>query len=48
MLVLVQENEKYSMYRAIQPSNPNIHFLRLTINVSRVERATGAVDWITI
>ena len=27
-------NEKYSFYRAIQPSNPNIHFVRLTIVVS--------------
>jgi len=29
---LLQENEKYQFYRAIQPSNPNIHFVRLTIN----------------
>jgi len=29
---IIQENEKYSFYRAIQPSNPNIHFVRLTIN----------------
>jgi len=29
---IIQENEKYSMYRGILPSNPNIHFVRLTIN----------------
>jgi len=28
----IEEGEKYSLYRAIQPSNPNIHFIRLTIN----------------
>jgi len=27
----LQEGEKYTFYRAIQPSNPNIHFVRLTI-----------------
>ena len=27
---------KYCFYRAIQPSNPNIHFVRLTINVSDI------------
>ena len=31
----LEEGEKYSFYRAIQPSNPNIHFVRLTINVSK-------------
>ena len=30
----LQEGDKYTFYRAIQPSNPNIHFIRLTINVS--------------
>jgi len=29
---VIQESAKYSLYRAIQPSNPNIHFVRLTIN----------------
>jgi len=29
---LITEGGKYSLYRAIQPSNPNIHFVRLTIN----------------
>ena len=33
----LEEGEKYSIYRAVQPSNPNIHFARLTINV-REER----------
>ena len=28
---LIEESEKYSLFRAIQPSNPNIHFVRLTI-----------------
>jgi len=28
----IHEGEKYSLFRAIQPSNPNIHFVRLTIN----------------
>ena len=32
----LEEGEKYSFYRAIQPSNPNIHFVRLTISVSRL------------
>ena len=27
------QSEKYQFYRAIQPSNPNIHFVRLTIVV---------------
>jgi len=27
----LEEGDKYSLYRAIQPSNPNIHFVRLTI-----------------
>ena len=31
----LEEGEKYSFYRAIQPSNPNIHFVRLTINVRK-------------
>ena len=30
----VLESPKYHFYRAIQPSNPNIHFVRLTIVVS--------------
>ena len=30
----VLESPKYQFYRAIQPSNPNIHFVRLTIVVS--------------
>ena len=30
----LKEGDKYTFYRAIQPSNPNIHFIRLTINVS--------------
>jgi len=29
---VLQEGEKYSFYRSILPSNPNIHFVRLTIN----------------
>ena len=33
----LQEGEKYTFYRAIQPSNPNIHFVRLTITVSHNE-----------
>ena len=28
------QSDKYQFYRAIQPSNPNIHFVRLTIVVS--------------
>ena len=32
----LEEGEKYCFYRAIQPSNPNIHFVRLTINVSNI------------
>merc|ERR1711874_17120 len=28
----LEEGEKFCFYRAIQPSNPNIHFVRLTIN----------------
>ena len=32
----LEEGEKYSFYRAIQPSNPNIHFVRLTISVSKL------------
>jgi len=28
----IQDSEKYTLFRAIQPSNPNIHFVRLTIN----------------
>ena len=31
----IQESEKYSLFRAIQPSNPNIHFVRLTIDVRK-------------
>ena len=31
----LQEGDKYTFYRAIQPSNPNIHFVRLTITVSQ-------------
>ena len=30
----LEEGDKYTFYRAIQPSNPNIHFVRLTITVS--------------
>ena len=30
----ISDSDKYSLFRAIQPSNPNIHFVRLTINVS--------------
>ena len=30
--LIIQENDKYSFYRVVQPSNPNIHFVRLTIN----------------
>ena len=30
---LLADSDKYTCYRAIQPSNPNIHFVRLTINV---------------
>ena len=30
----ISESPKYQFYRAIQPSNPNIHFVRLTITVS--------------
>lgn len=29
----IENSEKYELFRAIQPSNPNIHFVRLTINV---------------
>jgi len=29
----ILESPKYHFYRAIQPSNPNIHFVRLTIQV---------------
>ena len=29
----LSESPKYHFYRAIQPSNPNIHFVRLTIVV---------------
>ena len=29
----ISDSDKYSLFRAIQPSNPNIHFVRLTINV---------------
>lgn len=29
------ESPKYKFYRAIQPSNPNIHFVRLTIMVKK-------------
>merc|ERR1712107_188738 len=29
---ILEENDKYSFYLAIMPSNPNIHFVRLTIN----------------
>ena len=50
----LEEGEKYSFYRAIQPSNPNIHFVRLTINVSKsLQKSsenkeillTGAILW---
>jgi len=35
---VIQESDKYTFYRAIQPSNPNIHFVRLTIvNPSSVD-----------
>ena len=30
----ITDSDKYSLFRTIQPSNPNIHFVRLTINVS--------------
>ena len=30
----ITDSDKYCLFRAIQPSNPNIHFVRLTINVS--------------
>ena len=33
----IGESDKYSLFRAIQPSNPNIHFVRLTITV--IERS---------
>ena len=35
----IEESEKYSLFRAIQPSNPNIHFVRLTINVRNILRS---------
>jgi len=28
----IENSDKYCLFRAIQPSNPNIHFVRLTIN----------------
>ena len=31
---LITESDKYTFYRTIQPSNPNIHYVRLTIKVS--------------
>lgn len=34
---MIEQCEKYSIYRAIQPSNPNIHFVRLTINVGKLQ-----------
>ena len=34
----IEESDKYSIFRAIQPSNPNIHFVRLTINVRRRQK----------
>ena len=30
---LIEESDKYKFFRTIQPSNPNIHFVRLTIKV---------------
>ena len=34
---LITESDKYTFYRAIQPSNPNIHYVRLTIKVRSSE-----------
>ena len=33
---IVEKPGKYAFYRAIQQSNPNIHFVRLTITVSKM------------
>jgi hypothetical protein len=30
---LITESDKYTFHRGIQPSNPNIHYVRLTIRV---------------
>ena len=38
---LLADSEKYTFYRAIQPSNPNIHFVRLTINVRGRNKEVG-------
>lgn len=34
---LITESDKYTFYRAIQPSNPNIHYVRLTIKDASTE-----------
>ena len=44
----LSQSEKYQFYRAIQPTNPNIHFVRLTIVVGKFTSLHIFTDFIIL
>ena len=40
---ITEQPDKYAFYRAIQQSNPNIHFVRLTITVNMLISTSSSI-----